>query len=148
MEKMLRASIATSVVLASSFLVIGCGSLNRAESSRLLEERAGYGGPAKNDISFQEGGVEGFRNSPVPTRSRARIAAVYAHPHEMPSRDYFWGGWISVVVEQDQWVMSDPKLVPKAKAVEELPLFLNPGKNPIPIELMPERNNNSDRSAK
>ncbi len=135
----MRAFIAISVVLASSFLIVCCGSMNRADSQRMLDARASYGGAVeKEDISFQEGGVEGFRNAPAPTRSRAKVSAIYAHPHEMPSRDYFWGGWISVVVEQDQWVMSSPKLVPKAKAIEELPPFLRPGKAPSPVELMPE----------
>lgn len=131
---------ATLVVLVSSFLIQGCGSMNRADSERMLDLRAGYGPHALNeDVSFQEGGVEGFKNRPVPTRSRAQVAAIYAHPHEMPSRDYFWGGWISVVVEQDQWVMSKAKLIPKAEVIKELPAFIRPGNAPSPVELMPER---------
>ena len=135
----MKAFTASLAVLAIS-LLSGCGSLNRAESQNMLDQRSGYGkaDSLKPDISFQEGGVEGFRNSPVPTRSRARVAAIYAHPHEMPNRDYFWGGWVSVVVEQDQWVMSKPSLVPKADVVKELP-FLRPGNAPNPVELMPER---------
>jgi hypothetical protein len=135
---MMKVFIRTSLVLAISAFVAGCGSLNRAESSRMLDARAAYGTEgAGSDLSFKEGGVEGFRSHPVPTRSRAKVAAIYAHPHEMPSRDYFWGGWISVVVEQDQWVMSKPQLVPNAKAIEELPAMLRPGSGPAPIELMP-----------
>lgn len=128
----MKVFIRTSLALASSFFLASCGSLNRAESSRMLESRAGYGdGGASSDLSFKEAGVEGFRNHPVPTRSRAKVAAIYAYPHEMPNRDYFWGGWISAVVENDQWVMTKPQLVPKAKAVEELPKTA-PGLTPAP----------------
>lgn len=131
----MKVFIRTSLVLLSSAVVVGCGSLNRAESSRMLDARAGYG-EVTNSLSFKEGGVEGFRNHPTPTRSRAKVAAIYAHPHEMPSRDYFWGGWISVVVEQDQWVMSKPELVPKANVVEPFPPALAPS-GAAPVQLMP-----------
>jgi len=136
----MRAITASLAVLAISILT-GCGSMNRADSQNMLDQRAGYGKSdlLKNDVSLQEGGVEGFRNAPVPTRSRARVAAIYAHPHEMPNRDYFWGGWVSVVVEQDQWIMSKPSLVPKADVVRELPQFIRPGNAPSPVELMPDR---------
>lgn len=130
----MKVSIRTSLVLLSSLGLVGCGSLNRAESQRMLDTRAGYG-ELTNSLSFKEGGVEGFRNHPTPTRSRAKVAAIYAHPHEMPSRDYFWGGWISVVVEQDQWVMSKPELIPKANVIEPMPAAPSPG--PVPIELLP-----------
>ena len=132
----MRAFIATLVAFASSLVIQGCGSMSRADSQRMLDQRAGYGPQEQSDVSFQQGGVDGFRNSPLPTRSRTKVAAIYAHPHEMPNRDYFWGAWISVVVERDKWVMEKPKLVPKAEAVKELP--------PLPgdkekLELMPER---------
>ena len=113
--------------------------MNRAASDRMLDVRAGYAGPVeKEDIALEERGVEGFRNSPAPTRSRAKVAAIYAHPHEMPNHDYFWGGWISAVTEQDQWVMSNPKRVPHAKALEEFPPFMA-HKGPAPVELLPPR---------
>ena len=52
--------------------------------------------------------LDGFRDGPVPARTRPKVAAVWIHPHEMASRDYFWGGWMSVVVEPDQWVLTKP----------------------------------------
>lgn len=124
----------TLVVLASSWLLQGCGSMNRAESSRMLDARAAYeSGPSAvpDSVSLKEGGVEGFRNSPVPVRTRPRVAPIWIHPHETATRDYFWGGWISVVVEQDQWVMSKPQLVPKASGFQELPFRPMPGPMPL-----------------
>lgn len=125
-------------VLASSFIVVGCGSLNRADSQRMLDARAAYdGGPGSlgDNVSVKEAGVEGFRNSPVPVRTRPKVAPIWIFPHETATRDYFWGGWISVVVESDQWVMSKPQLVPKAPGFELTP-YKAP---PPPPPLMPQQ---------
>lgn len=126
------------VVLVSSLLLQACGSMNRADSSRMLDARAGYeSGPnvVPDNVSLKEGGVDGFRNSPVPVRSRPKVAPIWIHPHETATRDYFWGGWMSVVVESDQWVLSKPQLVPKAPGFQELPFDQPPG----PPPLMPSR---------
>jgi hypothetical protein len=53
---------------------------------------------------LKEAGPDGFRDGPVPVRTRPKVVAVWIHPHEMASHEYFWGGWMSVVVEADQWV--------------------------------------------
>jgi hypothetical protein len=134
----MKAFTRTLAVLVSSLLLQACGSMNRASSDRMLDQRAGYGGGPENHletIALQEGGVDGFRNSPVPVRTRPRVAPIWIHPHETATRDYFWGGWISVVVEQDQWVMSKPQLVPKAAAFPELPFK----GGPPPMPLMPDQ---------
>ena len=107
------------LVLLISFLS-GC-SLNRAASLRMLDERAKYG--ITNDLpdtALKEGGIEGFRNHPTPIRSREKVSACYIHYHELPSHDYFLGGWIAVVTEQPQWVPSRPNRVPKAPAIEDM----------------------------
>jgi hypothetical protein len=99
--------------------------MNRAASLRMLDERAAYESDSEpHRVSIEERGIDGFKHSPVPTRSRARVAAVYAHPHEMPNHDYFWGSWLSLVVEEDHWVVSKPELIPKAEAIGEIPQLL------------------------
>lgn len=134
----MKVSLRTLVVLASSLLVSACGSMNRADSQRMLDARAAYdSGPSSvtNNLSLKEGGVDGFRDSPVPVRTRPKVAPIWIHPHETATRDYFWGGWISVVVESDQWVMSKPQLVPKAPGFKELPFT----KIQSPPPLMPAK---------
>jgi len=109
------------VALLISVVVGGCGSLNRADSQRMLDLRAGYdaeGNPIEPPL--QEAGLEGFRNHPVPTRTREKVSPVFIHRQETAGRDYFWGGWMSVVTEDPQWVLTKPKRLPKAPGIQEV----------------------------
>src|SRR5262249_34003587 len=109
------------VVSLISLFVGGCGSLNRADSQRMLDLRAGYdaeGNPIEPPL--QEEGLEGFRNHPVPTRTREKVSPVWIHRQETAGRDYFWGGWMSVVTEDPQWVLTRPKRLPKAPGIQEV----------------------------
>ena len=87
---------------------------------RMLDSRSEYEGPEGLKLALKEAGIDGFRNSPVPVRTRPKVATVLIHPHEMPDRSYFWGGWVSIVVEQDQWVLTKPSSLPKAPGITEI----------------------------
>lgn len=108
------------VGLVISLSLAGCG-INRAASLRILDQRAEYDENIKAEVTrypqLKEGGLEGFKNHPVPVRTRPKVVAVYIHPHETATHDYFWGGWISVVTEKDQWVLTKPELTPQAPAI-------------------------------
>lgn len=98
----------SAALLISSEILSGC-SINRADSLRMLDGRAEYEDPkATHDLVIKEAGLDGFREGPVPVRTRPKVAAIWIHPHEMASHDYFWGGWMSVVVEPDQWLLTKP----------------------------------------
>jgi hypothetical protein len=125
----------SAVLLINAALLTGC-SMNRADSLRMLDSRAEYEDmKAVQELRMREAGIEGMRNNPVPVRTRPKVAAIWIHAHEMASRDYFWGGWMSVVVEADQWVLTKPhtqgttcKLYGRNRSVatitvEETPLF-------------------------
>jgi len=87
----------------------------------MLDLRAGYdaeGNPIEPPL--QEAGLEGFRNHPVPTRTREKVSPVFIHRQETAGRDYFWGGWMSVVTEDPQWVLTKPKRLPKAPGIQEV----------------------------
>lgn len=117
----MKGSIPTLAVLGISLLLSACGSMNRADSQRMLDMRAAYGlGQMPPDGSLKEAGVEGFQNAPVPVRTRPKVAAIWIHPHETANHEYFWGGWISVVVEKDQWVLNQAGRLPKAKAIGDV----------------------------
>jgi hypothetical protein len=90
-------------VLAAS----GGGCQNRAPTLRLLDSRAGYG----TDRDDEEVALyQRARNHPDSlVRSSPRIAKVYVYPHELPSRDYFWGAYVSLVVKSDEWVFEHPE---------------------------------------
>jgi Type IV conjugative transfer system lipoprotein (TraV) len=118
-------------VLLISVLFQGCSGLTRAESLRMLDERAEYGNnPVEKEPRLKEAGLDGFKTSPVPVRTRPRVAAIWIHPHETGNHDYFWGGWISVVVEQDQWVLTKPGRVPDAPVFSEVPGTSRKSKKP------------------
>jgi hypothetical protein len=87
----------------------------------MLDSRAEYEDPrAAQELLMKEAGIEGFRNGPVPVRTRPKVAAIWIHPHEMASRDYFWGGWMSVVIEADQWVLTKPGQMPGAAGIMDM----------------------------
>lgn len=107
------------------FLLVGCAS---SQSARMLNERSEYDNPALlQQLLLKEGGVEGFKNSPVPIRTSSKIAAIYIHRTETPTRDYFWGAWLSTEIEPPQWVLTKPNKVPFAPVTS--PKLVEPAKN-------------------
>jgi len=86
----------TPILLAFlSSIVSGCAT---KKGPSLLEERAGYAAapPAMS--------LAGNRNARyVPTRVPEKVIVAWLHAKELPSKDYFWGAWLSVVVEQETW---------------------------------------------
>jgi len=110
-----RVSIRILLGFLSSLAISAC-SLNRAASLRMLDDRAQYEGLPPLP-SLREGGLEGFRGKPLPSRTRPKVAMIRVHPHELPNHDYFWGGWISVLVDRDRWVLTKPNKMRKAKAI-------------------------------
>lgn len=110
----------SAALLINAALLSGC-SMNRADSLRMLDRRAEYEDmKALEAIRMREAGIEGLRNNPVPVRTRPKVAAIWIHAHEMASRDYFWGGWMSVVVEADQWVLTKPGETPGVPGIVDV----------------------------
>lgn len=110
----------SAVLLINAAFLTGC-SMNRADSLRMLDNRAEYEDmKAVQELRMREAGIEGMRNNPVPVRTRPKVAAIWIHAHEMASHDYFWGGWMSVVVEADQWVLTKPGELPGAPGILDI----------------------------
>lgn len=93
----MKASIRILLSCSISFLV-GCSS---TPTKTTLEERAGYGvnAPPLGSIG-SSGGVRY-----VPTRVPEKVIVAWLHAHELPSKDFFWGSWLSVVVAPESWEM-------------------------------------------
>ncbi len=100
-----------------SLCLVAC--TNRAPSLRMLDDRAQYEGDLPNP-ALHEGGIEGFRVSPLPVRTRPKVADFWIHPQKINDGTYFWGGWLSVVMEKGDWVLSTPKKTPKANVLKAL----------------------------
>lgn len=102
----MKASILTLLACLSS-LVLGCAS---TPSKSLLEERAGY------DVkppSLKLAGAGSVKY--VPTRVPEQVIVPWLHAKELPSKDYFWGAWISVVVAPETWEMKQVEAPKGAK---------------------------------
>ena len=120
MKAFIRILAACSI---SGFVILTGCSINRADSLRMLDHRADYDGQAAGSAALpalREGGLEGFHGAPVPVRTRAQVAPVWIFPHETASRDYFWGGWISIVTEEPQWLLTRPGRLPPAPGITHL----------------------------
>lgn len=102
-----------------TLFLAGC-SLSRVYGPNLLEKRADYDGTLETEVFFEG-------KSPLlrPKRSKPQIADIWIHPHEMPSGDYFMGGWIRTLVSHSKWEMERVKapstLKEKRKKVEMSP---------------------------
>lgn len=83
------------VFLSSIFF--GCAS---TPNKSLLEERAGYRF-ASPQISLGGSGNVKY----VPTRVPEQVVVAWLHAKELPSKDYFWGSWLSIVVAPEAWEM-------------------------------------------
>ena len=108
----MKGSILILLGCLTSFFV-ACSS-NSTKS--ILEERAGYGTPPLGTIGAS-GGV-GY----IPTRIPEKVIVAWLHAHELPSKDYFWGSWLSIVVAPEGWEMTKVDVPKNAKRTEERPI--------------------------
>lgn len=65
--------------------------MNRAPATLMLEKRANYQDTAKAAKSLDI------------IKTKPEVRKIWVYPFEMESGDYFWGGFISIVTEQDRW---------------------------------------------
>lgn len=117
--RILQNSWTSLVFIALAILAAGCQ--NRAPSLRMLDTRAEYD-PATEDEEVAL--YQRARHHPesLVRRSAPRVAKVYLYPHELPSRDYFWGGYVSLVVASDEWTYENPESdEPAPAAIKEVP---------------------------
>ena len=87
-----------SLVFLSSF-IFGCASENKKS---LLEERAGYGNNNLPAVNIS-GGVGAVHY--MPSRIPEKVMIAWLHAKELPSKDYFWGSWLSIIVAPEGWEM-------------------------------------------
>lgn len=100
----MKVSILISAVFLSNFL-LGCAS---TPTKSLLEERAGYG-VAPPNVNLSSAGPTKY----VPTRVPEIVIVPWLHDKPLSKTEYFWGGWLSVVVAGETWQMKAVE-VPKS----------------------------------
>lgn len=75
-----------------SSLLVSCSS--SGVKVRMLNERSEY--------ERKQTQIASVRNDEF-NRQPSKKAKVYVVPHELPSGDYFHGGWIEVIYEKEKW---------------------------------------------
>jgi len=101
----LHVSLISFCLFSGSAALVGCQ--NRAPSLRMLDARSGYGaGPDDEEVALYQKGRQNSQS--LVRKSAPRVARVYIYPHELPTKDYFWGGYVSLVVSPDEWIFDQP----------------------------------------
>ena len=91
-----------SLVFCGSALLALVGCQNRAPSLRMLDARAGYDRAAEDEeVGLYQRGR--FNDATFARRSAPRVARVWVYPMNS-CKDYFWGGYVSLIVSEDTWV--------------------------------------------
>ncbi|MBX9767208.1 MAG: hypothetical protein K2X47_08055 [Bdellovibrionales bacterium] len=95
-----------SILILLSFLINGLVACSSQPTKSLLEERADYG--ANSPPLGPLGSSGGVRY--VPTRVPEKVVVAWLHAKELPSKDYFWGSWLSIVVAPEAWEMTKKEI--------------------------------------
>lgn len=104
-----------AICLALSISVLGgCASSDK----NLMEERAGY--DIRTPPMLLPNEKNGKPVAYMPVRVPKRVALAWLHGHELPSKDYFQGGWLSVLVSQETWEMKPVELPRETKKTKAL----------------------------
>ncbi|MBT4761936.1 MAG: hypothetical protein HOO06_09590 [Bdellovibrionaceae bacterium] len=105
------------LILLVAILLSAC-STTRAPSLNMLEKRSDYSGVGQIEDALSS------VNSPllVPQRTKPIVTDIWVHPHEMPTGDYFRGGWIRTVISKARWEVEkkrSPLIIRKKKSVKK-----------------------------
>lgn len=94
-------ALRTSLAFLSSAVLFGCA---RDEPQRMMNERAEYEdeAPETSELNLGVSGALGEEGK-LPPRPEPRIAHVWVYPQRISDREHFWGAWVSLRLEADQW---------------------------------------------
>jgi len=96
-------------ILLSSFLA-SCSS-NQVATTRMLDTRAEYELLMQNkEVDLMAAGQDSSEtlNS---LRTHSKVALVYIYPTRTSYDGIFWGGWVSIVAEPEDWSIKDNSLL-------------------------------------
>lgn len=97
MEERMGRFLIISLVLVTS--LVSCA--HRAPSLRMLDMRSNYA-----EMELKDGAkIDGPTNVDGSglTRKLPKTQVAYIHPTEMPTHDYFLGGWVKLLIEEYTW---------------------------------------------
>lgn len=85
------------LIIFLSNALIGCASSDKGKN--VLAERSVLRG------QFQSLDL-GVGSKAKIGKTKSSVVHAWRHETELPSGDYFWGGWLSLVVTKPQWAKS------------------------------------------
>ena len=90
-----------SILMLLVALFLSACATSRAPSLNMLERRSDYNGVGQIEDALSSVDTPLL----VPQRTKPTITDIWIHPHEMPTGDYFRGGWIRTVISGARWQM-------------------------------------------
>jgi hypothetical protein len=101
--------LVTYAILLSSFLV-SCSS-TPVSTTRMLDARAEYELLMQNkDVDLMAAGQDSSETLSS-LRTHSKVALVYIYPTRTSYDGIFWGGWVSIVAEPEEWSIKDNSLL-------------------------------------
>lgn len=95
----------TLAVCLTSALFFGCS--HNTLKVKALDEKANYRPDATPALQLSAQRDGQYKLGPKRVGSKEKVC--WYHPHEMPSQDYFLGGWIKLVYEDEHWEPETPE---------------------------------------
>ena len=95
-------------VFTVTLALISQACASRAPSLRVLDTRAGYG----SEIDDEEIALyERAKKSPDSLLKQGghKVVTAYIYPHELPTKDYFWGAYVSLIAGEEAAVFENPE---------------------------------------
>lgn len=91
-----------SVVFLTSVLWFGCA--HDEPLQRTMHERADYEAalPEAATLNLQSSAAVAADGKFL-ARPEPRIAEVWVYPQRLSENEYFWGAWVSIRLEDEQW---------------------------------------------
>lgn len=86
----------------TSLLWVACAHNEPAQ--RMMHERAAYAddAPEATDLNLASSAAVAGAGKLLP-RPEPRVAEVWVYPQRLSNHEYFWGAWVSLRLEDEQW---------------------------------------------
>ena len=89
--------------LFSYIFILSSCAIHRAPSRNMLAERSDYTGQARTEK--ESSALSASEPLFTPQRTQPEVTDIWIHPHEMPTGDYFRGGWIRTIISDSKWTV-------------------------------------------
>ena len=82
-------------------LTLSACAVHRSSSLNMLDKRSDYAQEKriKEDLSLIQNPLL------TPRRTQPQVTDIFIYPHEMPTGDYFRGGWIRTIISESKWAI-------------------------------------------